>query len=118
MNQQNQNHYGQEAAAKAQQLYASGAIASLQNCPVQPPQATRFSSCAGRLESQVNHLFSCIERASRVADRLGGAIPVDPQKAERIGNGGNVASQIEEQNERFDTALKSLMNALERLEQL
>lgn len=119
MNMKYQYGVSQEAAARAQQVFATAASGALNAQIAAPPQPTRFSSCAGRLEEQVNHLFASVERASRVADRLGGAIPQEVAGLNKATpNSSSVAAIIEEQNERLDIALMSFLHALERLEQL
>src|ERR1700751_3707123 len=83
-----------------------------------PPQPTRFSNCAGQLDSHVSQLSTLVERFSRVADRLGGAVPEEAQKAQLRGSGGNVAAQIEQSLEDFESTLRRAERVIERLESL
>lgn len=83
-----------------------------------PPQPTRFSSCAGNLEAQVAHLNGLSDRFQRVADRLGGAIPTEAEKAGLRGNGSCVAIQLEQSLEDFNTVIRKLEGTAQRLESL
>lgn len=86
--------------------------------PAQPPQPTRFSSCAGNLEAQVAHLNGLADRFQRVADRLGGSIPAEAEKAGLRGNGNCVAVQIEQSLEDFNAVIRKLEGTAQRLEAL
>lgn len=85
---------------------------------VLPPQPTIFSRCAAKLEAQVAHVTGLVERASRVADRLGGPIPQPVDDKKIGGNGGHIAAQMEISMELFDGALRRFEQTLERLEAL
>ena len=89
--------------------------------PIQsaPPPPTRFSGYAGQLEARVAHMASLIDRAARVADRLGGSVPEEAQTGNKLrGNGGCVASQIENSLEDLDAITRRAERTVERLEML
>lgn len=100
----------------------SGSIAAQSNPYAEKPSApsapTRFGSCAGNLEAQVSHLNGLADRFRRVADRLGGAVPVEAEKAGIRGNGGCVAQQIEQSLEDFGSVTRKLEGTIQRLESL
>lgn len=85
-----------------------------------PPLVTRFSSYAGQLETRVTHLAMLFDRVSRVADRLGGAVPEevgkDPNKIR--GNGSSIATQFEGSLEDLETITRRAERIVERLETL
>lgn len=84
-----------------------------------PPQPTRFSMYAGQLEARAAHIAGLVERLSRVADRLGGSVPEEAQTANKLrGNGGSIASQIENTLEDFDGITRRVERTVERLELL
>ena len=106
-----------DPTAQAKQIYAQ----SINTYPAQtaPPTPTRFSGYAGQLEARVAHMAGLIDRMSRVADRLGGAVPEEVQAAGKIrGNGGCIASQIENSLEDLDAVTRRAERTVERLEQL
>lgn len=85
---------------------------------VQPAQPTRFSGCAGDLEAKVAAVNGLAERFQRVADRLGGSVPSEAEKAGIRGNGSCIAVQIEQSLEDFGGVLRKLDATAQRLEQL
>ena len=93
-------------------------VASTYPDKVQPSQPTRFSSCAGNLEAQVAHLNGLADRFQRVADRLGGSVPSEAEKAGIRGNGSCIAVQIEQSLEDFSAVVRKLETTAQRLESL
>lgn len=84
-----------------------------------PPPPTLFSGFAGQLEARVAHIAGLIDRAARVADRLAGSIPEETTPGNKIrGNGGCVASQIQNSLEDLDGVTHHAERTLERLERL
>lgn len=85
-----------------------------------PPQPTRFSGYAGQLEACVAHLGMLFDRVSRVADRLGGAVPEEVSKGpDKIrGNGSCIAVQFEVSLEDLDAITRHAERVVERLETL
>jgi hypothetical protein len=112
-----------ETAANGQAKQYTGqvvnAAANYATNQAHPPQPTRFSGYAGQLEARVAHIAGLVERLSRVADRLGGSVPEEAQTANKLrGNGGSIASQIENSLEDFDGITRRAERTVERLEQL
>lgn len=84
-----------------------------------PQQPTRFSGYAGQLEARVGHLAMLFDRVSRVADRLGGAVPEEAGSPKQIrGNGSNIASQFEGSLEDLEAITRRAERTVERLETL
>lgn len=84
-----------------------------------PPQPTRFAGYAGQLEARVAHVAGLFDRLSRVADRLGGSVPEEVGQVNKIrGQGGCIASQLENSLEDFDAITRRAERTVERLEQL
>jgi hypothetical protein len=108
------NPYAQQQALQQQQALAGG-IQSVMNAP---PVTTRFSVCAGHLEGQLSTLIELINRANRIADRLGGAVPqpVNENAAKR--DGSCVAAILEASLNDFEAQCNRLHGIIERLEAL
>jgi hypothetical protein len=100
-------------------LQAAGQIAGQSyDGLVKPPQPTVFARCAGKLEAQVAHINGLVDRASRVADRLGGSVP-QPVADKAAGmNGSHIAAQMEISMELLDGIIRRFEGTLERLESL
>jgi hypothetical protein len=86
---------------------------------VAPAQPTRFTGYAGLLEARVAQIAGLFERVSRVADRLAGSVPEEAPTANKPrGNGGSIASQIENSLEDFEAIIRRAERTVERFEQL
>lgn len=91
----------------------------ISNNNITPPQPTRFSTCAGRLDAQVSHYSGLIDRVCRVADRLGGSVPEAVAKDMTApGRGGSIAGHLEGSLDDLDVMCGRLSAILERLETL
>jgi hypothetical protein len=100
--------------AHQQQQGLAGAAQALGASPV----ATRFSVCAGHLEGQLSTLVELINRANRIADRLGGAVPQGVAENGPKRDGSCVVAIIESSLEDFGTQCIRLNGIIERLEAL
>lgn len=84
-----------------------------------PPQPTRFSGYAGQLEARVAHLGMLFDRVSRVADRLGGAVPEEVNTANKgRDRGSSIAAQVEGSLEDLEAVTRRAERTVERLETL
>lgn len=80
---------------------------------------TRFASINQRLEGAVHSLLSLIERADRVTDRLGGAVPQAVGKDAGRQDGGNcVAASLEAGLDDIGALESRLRVIVERMEAL
>jgi hypothetical protein len=86
----------------------------------QPAPSTRLSGIAAHLESLNGELGVVVERLTRLADRLNGAVPQEVAKdpGQLRGSGGGLATLIESHLENSGTLVNRLRNVLERLETL
>lgn len=111
-NAQNSAAYGQlNQAANHLQGYAAA-----QSAP--PPVPTRLSILASRLEGQVSQVLDLVNRANRVADRLGGAVPQPVADATPKRDGSCLVAILEAAQNDLETQLIRLGGIVERLEGL
>jgi hypothetical protein len=80
--------------------------------------ASRFCVAAGRLQGQVATYAGFVDRLSRVADRLSGAVPEAVSNAQTKQSGNSVAAMLDGAQDDFDAVTVRLNGILERLEAL
>jgi hypothetical protein len=79
---------------------------------------TRFASISQRLEVSVKSLYTLIERANRVVDRLGGSVPEPVVKSVPRQEGNCIAASLEAGIDDVDMLVSRLSGTVERLESL
>jgi hypothetical protein len=82
------------------------------------PIPTRFSSCGSRLQAQVSRFAELTDRANKIANRLGGAVPEAVGDPKTKSDSSCTAAIIEAAQNDLESIESRLNSIIERLETL
>lgn len=80
------------------------------------PPRPRLDILCERLDALPKVAGTALDRARRMADRLGGSVPTPVEKGDAIPTGGSVAASLENSIQLLDNLLGKIHSELDRLE--